>query len=220
MSGSFARAVCVIVAAALVLAATAGEASAAPKRGGWRSTRYGRRGTEIWLEYPRFTNAWGDAYRWDERNISTGIGFGFGLMWGLSDNIALEGRMVQSNHTTGPEDDQWDMDHIHVGPRYTFFTESRFQPFVGAGWAKLTLERDAGHESDLEFYRLNGYAWYATTGVDYIHSSAWSAFLRIDYTHGGYGHESVGLDETKLEDPLSSRSMAASMGVAYRIPAW
>ncbi len=213
------------VLAALLLAATALEASAAGPGRGWRSTRYGRGGAEIWVEFPRVTYPTGAGYRNELDgyfDVSEGLGFGLGLMWGISDNIAFEGRMLQTNHTAGEGDEksEWDLDLIKIGARYTFFDEYRFQPFVGAGWAKLTLERDALYGSSGSFQRLTGYGAYVTLGVDYIHSSAWGAFLRADYTHGGYGHLTVGLDESKLEDPLSGNCASATIGIAYRIPTW
>ncbi|MFH1689464.1 MAG: outer membrane beta-barrel protein [Candidatus Eisenbacteria bacterium] len=210
-----------LVLVALVLAATVLEASAARPGRGWRSTRYGRGGAEIWAEFPRVTFATGAGYR-EEFDVTEGLGFGFGMMWGVSDNIAFEGRMLQTNHTVGAGEEkrEWDLDLIKVGARFSFFEEYRFQPFVGAGWAKLTLERDTGYDSSDPFERLTGYGAYVTLGVDYIHSSAWSAFLRADYTHGGYGHHAVGLTENALDDPLSGNCASVTVGIAYRIPAW
>ena len=208
--------------AALLIAAAAMEASAARPAGrNWRSSRYGRKGAEIWAEFPRVTLPVGAGYR-EEYDVTEGMGFGFGLMWGISDNFALEGRVLQTNHTTGSGDEEreWDIDHIKIGPRFTFLTERRFQPFVGVGWSKLTLERDIGEDASEDFERLTGYGAYVTAGVDYIHNSQWSAFLRVDYTHGGYGHLTVGLDEEGLDDPLSGNCVSAAVGVSYRIPAW
>lgn len=210
-----------LVLAALFLAATVLEASAARPGQGWRSTRYGRRGAEIWAEFPRVTYATGAGYR-EEFDVTEGVGFGFGLMWGVSDNIAVEGRMLQTNHSVGEDEEksEWDLDVIKVGARYGFFEEYRFQPFVGAGWAKITLERDVSYDSSNPFERLTGYGAYVTLGVDYIHSSAWGAFLRADYTHGGYGHHTVGLEEGALDDPLSGNCASVTIGIAYRIPSW
>lgn len=209
-----------LVLAALMVATTAIEASAS-SRSGWRSTRYGRRGAEISVEYPRVVFPAGAGYRM-EYDAAQGSGFGFGLMWGISDNIAFEGRMLQTNHVVGADEEerQWDIDLLSVGVRYSFFEEYRLQPFAGVGWAKLTMERDAGSASPDPFERLTGYGGYVTIGIDYIHSSAWSAFLRGDYTHGGYGHYTLGLEEEALEDPLSGNCASVSLGVAYRIPVW
>jgi outer membrane protein W len=210
-----------LVLAAVLLAGAVTEASAARPQGRWRSTRYGRKGAEIWVEFPRATFATGAGYR-EEYDVTEGFGFGFGLMWGITDVIALEGRMLQTNHTTGAgeEERDWDIDHAKVGARFNFLGEKRFQPFVGAGWAKLTLERDAGSDSSDDFERLTGYGAYVTLGVDYIHNSSWSAFFRADYTHGGYGHLTIGLEEEKLDDPLSGNCASVTLGIAYRIPAW
>ena len=210
-----------LVLAVLMLVVTAADASATRAGRNWRSSRYGRKGAEIWAEFPRVTLPMGAGYR-EEYDVTHGMGFGFGLMWGISDNLALEGRILQTNHTTGSgdEEQQWDIDHIKIGPRFTFFTENRLQPFAGVGWSKLTLERDAGEDSSLQFERLTGYGAYITLGVDYIHNSQWSAFLRVDYTHGGYGHLAVGLDEGDLDETLSGNCASAALGISYRIPAW
>lgn len=207
--------------AVLFVAATALEASAERPGRGWKSTRYGRRGAEIWVEIPRMTYPTGAGYR-EEFDATEGMGFGFGLMWGISDNIAFEGRMLQTNHTVGEgeEEREWDLDIIQIGARYSLFERYRLQPFLGAGWAKLTLERDTGFDSSDPFERLTGYGAYVTLGVDYIHNSAWSAFFRADYTHGGYGHHTIGLEENKLDEPLSGNCVSVAVGVAYRIPAW
>ena len=42
-----------LVVAAVILTATAVEASAASSGRGWRATRYGRKGAELWVEFPR-----------------------------------------------------------------------------------------------------------------------------------------------------------------------
>jgi outer membrane protein W len=208
-----------LVLAAVILTATAVEASAASSGRGWKSTRYGRKGGEMWVEFPRVVLATGAGYSGDY-DVSEGLGFGLGMMWGISDNIAFEGRMLQSNHTVGSEEKEWDIDLFLLGARYTFLEENRFQPFAGMGWAKMTLERDAGFTSSDPFERLTGYGAYVTIGVDYIHNSSWSGFFRADYTHGGYGHWTLGLDEATLDDPLSGNCVSMTLGMAYRIPAW
>jgi len=210
-----------LILVALMLAATAMDASAARSGGRWKSSRYGRKGAEVWVEFPRVAWPMGAGYR-EEYDVTEGMGFGFGLMWGISDNLALEGRILQTNHTTGSGDEerQWDIDNVNIGPRFTFFTENSFQPFVGVGWAKLTLERDAGEDSSEGFERLTGYGAYVALGVDYIHNSQWSAFLRADYTHSGYAHLAIGLDEIELDESLSGNCASVAIGVAYRIPAW
>ena len=207
-----------LVVVAMTLAATAVEASEARPGRGWRSTRYGRKGAEISVEFPRVLYATGAGYR-EDYDVIEGLGFGFGLMWGISDNIAFEGRMLQSNHTAAAEN-EWDIDLIKLGARYTFFEEYRFQPFAGTGWAKMTLERDVASGSDGSPERLTGYGAYVTIGVDYIHSSAWSGFFRADYTHGGYGYRIIGWKEDPPDKPLSGNCASMTLGVAYRIPSW
>jgi len=206
------------IAVAMTLVATAVEPSAARSGSRWRSTRYGRKGAEIFAEFPRVLYATGTAYS-GGYDVAEGLGFGFGLMWGISDNIAFEGRMLQSNHTVDADGSEWDIDLIMAGARYTFFEEYRFQPFVGAGWAKMTFERDVNSSGD-SFERLTGYGGYATIGVDYIHSGAWSGFFRADYTHGGYGHRIAGLEEESLDKPLSGNCVSMTLGIAYRVPSW
>jgi outer membrane protein W len=173
----------------------------------------------MWVEFPRLVFATGAGYAGDY-DVTEGLGFGLGMMWGISDNIAFEGRMLQSNHTVGSEEKEWDIDLFLLGARYTFLEENRYQPFVGTGWAKMTMERDVGLTSSDPFERLTGYGAYVTVGIDYIHSSSWSGFFRADYTHGGYGHWTLGLDEAKLDDPLSANCVSMTLGLAYRIPAW
>ncbi len=219
LRNSHTQAAVALVAAAVILAATAVEASAASHGRGWKSTRYGRKGAELWVEFPRLLFATGAGYR-ENYDVTEGLGFGLGMMWGISDNIAFEGRMLQTNHTAGAEDKEWDIDLLKVGARYTFLDEYRFQPFVGTGWAKMSIERDTGFESEDPFERMTGYGAYVTIGVDYIHSSSWSGFFRADYTHGGYGHRTIGLEDETLDEPLSGNSVAVTLGVAYRVPAW
>jgi outer membrane protein W len=221
LGNSHTLSVVALVLAAVILTATAVEVSAASSGRGRKSTRYGRKGAEMWVEFPRVVFATGAGYR-EDYDVTEGLGFGFGMMWGISDNIAFEGRMLQSNHTVGSEEEEkeWDIDLFLLGARYTFLEESRFQPFVGTGWAKMTMERDTGFASSDPFERLTGYGAYVTIGIDYIQSSSWSGFFRADYTHGGYGHWTLGLDETTLDDPLSGNCVSMTLGVAYRIPAW
>jgi len=202
----------------LLLAAAVADARNVGTGRGWRSTRYGRTGAEITAE-GRYLSASGGGHTGD-RNVDPGPGFGFGLMWGISDNIALEGRLLQTDHTTADEEHGWDINLLHVGPRYTFFTENKFQPFVGAGWAKMTIERDTSYSEGGSFERYTGYAWYAAVGVDYIHSSAWSFFVRGDYTKGGYGYQTIGLEGDSIDPPLKGECIAVSLGLSYRIPAW
>ena len=213
------RTIVALVAVAVTLAATAAAASASHLNRGWKSTRYGRKGAEISLELPRVLYATGAGYSGDY-DVTEGLGFGFGLMWGISDNIAFEGRMLQSNHTVGADEIEWDIDLIMAGARYTFLAEYRFQPFVGTGWAKMTLERDVSATASGSFERLIGYGAYVTVGVDYINSSAWSGFFRADYTHGGYGYRLIGTEEDPPDEPLSGNCVSMTLGITYRVPTW
>ena len=208
-----------LVVAAVTLAATAVEASGSRRDRGWKSTRYGRNGAEISLELPRVLYATGAGYT-EDYDVSEGLGFGLGLMWGISDKIAFEGRMLQSNHTVGADEIEWDIDIIMAGARYTFLVEHRLQPFVGTGWAKMSLERDVSATSSGSFERLIGYGAYATVGVDYIHSGAWSGFFRADYTHGGYGYRLIGTQEDPPDEPLSGNCVSMTLGITYRVPTW
>ena len=208
-----------IVAVAVALAATAVESSAARPGRGWKSTRYGRKGVEISAELPRVLYATGAGYT-EDYDVTRGLGFGFGLMWGMSDNIAFDGRIVQSNHTVGAEESEWDIDLFQLGGRYTFFEEYRFQPFVGTGWVRMSMERDVGFLSSDDFERLTGYGAYVAIGIDYIRSGAWSGFFRADYVHGGYGHRIVGSQEDPPDKPLSGNCVSMTLGITYRVPSW
>ena len=219
LGSSHVRTAVALVALTVTLAATAVEASAARPDRGWKSTRYGRKGAEISVELPRVLFATGAGYSGDY-DVSEGLGFGFGLMWGISDNIAFEGRMLQSNHTIGAEESEWDIDLVMIGARYTFFNEYRFQPFAGTGWAKMTLESDVRFSSSDSFERLNGYGAYVAIGVDYIRSGAWSGFFRADYVHGGYGYRIIGMEEDSPDKPLSGNCVSMTLGLTYRVPAW
>jgi hypothetical protein len=212
-------AVCVFSVLLVLFASVTAEARNVGTGRGWRSTRYGRDGAEISVEIPRYATASGDAHL-EERNVKPGLGFGFDLMWGISNNIAFEGRMLQSDHETGIKTEQWDINLLEVGPRFTFFTENRFQPFVGGGWAKMTFERDTKYSEGGKFERYTGYAWYASIGLDYIHSSAWSFFLRGDYVKGGYGYASLGYEGESVSPPLKSECASVSIGLTYRVPMW
>ena len=210
-----------LVLAVVVLTATAVEASAARSGRDRKTTRYGRKGAEITVEIPHLLLATGAGYRGDY-DVPGGWGFGFGLMWGISDNIAFEGRMLQSNHTADSAEGEkpWDIDEVKIGARYGFLPETRVQPFVAVGWAKISMERDTGYESVDPFERLTGYGAYVTLGVDYIFSSTWYSFFRTDYTHAGYSHRVLGLDEEKLDEPLSGNCVSMSLGFAYKIPSF
>jgi hypothetical protein len=210
--------VLVWLAVAALLAAAAADASAQSRRGRWRSSRYGRTGAELSIEFPRLGAATGRGFS-EERDLEAGMGIGFGLMWGFSDNLALEARMVQTNHKGGPDEVEWDMDQVMIGGRFTFLTEDVFQPFVGLGFARVALERD---ESPLEagFERVSWLGGYVAAGLDFVWSSQWSGFLRADYSVVGSGHETIGTDEADLGSKERGNAAAVSLGITYRIPSW
>ncbi len=207
--------VCAVLLAALVLS-TAADAT---ERSAWRSSRYGRKGAEVWFEIPRYGMPTGKGYR-EEYDLDPGLGFGFGIMFGFTDNLAFEGMMIQTNHVASAEEKDWDLDIIHVGMRRTFFETNVLQPFVGLGWAKLALELDVDPEASGDFHRLTGYGGYASLGLDYVPSASWSFFVRADYTLGGFSHSTIGTEEDKFLEPLKANTLAVSLGVAYRVPTW
>jgi hypothetical protein len=194
-------------------------AAEAADRSSWRSSRYGRKGAEIWFEIPRYGMPTGKGYR-EDYDLDPGLGFGFGIMFGFTENLAFEGMMLQTNHLASADERDWDIDIIHIGLRRTFFENNLLQPFVAAGWAKLALELDSSIEQGGDFHRLTGYGGYASIGVDYIPSASWSFFFRTDYTMGGFSHRTIGTEEDKFKEPLKANNLAVSFGVAYRIPTW
>ena len=84
----------------------------------------------------------------------------------------------------------------------------------------MTFERDTKYSEGGKFERYTGYAWYASIGLDYIHSSAWSFFLRGDYVKGGYGYASLGYEGESVSPPLKSECASVSIGLTYRVPMW
>jgi hypothetical protein len=208
-----------LVLAILVAAVLVVDAGAQRPERRWRANPYGRTGAEISVEFPRFGVATGRAYS-EERDIGPGMGIGFGIMWGISDNLALDGRMVQTNHTSETGDIQWDVDQVLVGGRYTFNTESALQPFVGLGFARVALERDQPSPTGVEFERISWYGGYLTGGVDFIWSRQWSGFVRADYSVAGFGHETIGNDEADLGKKQHGDFGAVTLGITYRIPSW
>ena len=87
----------VLIAAALLVPATASaEDGPAAAR---RTNRYGRVGSEIWIEAPRITFATGGGYRNGAElnddyavdiDLGTGVGFGFGVFFAISAWSTLE----------------------------------------------------------------------------------------------------------------------------------
>jgi hypothetical protein len=217
------------VALAFVLIATSVSSAQTTGRPRWRSSRYGRRGAEIWLEAPRLVFATGSGYKngteipggvTNDLDLSPGLGFGFGLLFGVSDKVGLEARVVQTTHSVPDSDMRWDLDQIHVGGRYTFFYDRPIQLFLGAGGARSTLEFDTTESLLTEFERLTGFGWYVTGGVDYVISSRWVVSLRADYTVMKYARVQVGTSEDDIEDPLDGSSLGASLTINYRVPVW
>jgi hypothetical protein len=202
----------------VILAALPTGALAQSSRGRWRSSRYGRTGAELSVDFPRFGFATGRGFS-GERDLGAGMGIGFGIMWGISDNLALEAHMVQTNHKSAPDEAEWDIDQVLIGGRVTFLTEDAFQPFVGLGFARVALERD---ESLLNagFERVSWLGAYFTVGLDYVWSSQWSGFLRADYSIAGSGHETTGTTEADLGSRERGDAGAVSLGITYRIPSW
>jgi outer membrane protein W len=152
--------------------------------------------------------------------ISDGFGFGFGITFGFTDNIALEGWVLQTNHEVSATGEDWDLDVAVVGARYTFFSENRLQPFVGAGLVRHALERDPGESGVGEFVRLTGIGWGVSAGVDYFLSARFIVSARLEHAWVDYDLSLVGIDETSLDDPLDGDCLSVSLALGYRIPMW
>jgi outer membrane protein W len=190
---------------------------------------FSRKGAEIYVEIPRFSAPLGDAYENGaaiggdheaDIAISNGLGFGFGISFGFTDNIALEGRIVQTNHEVAATEEDWDLDVAVVGARYTFFNDGRLQPFVGVGLVRHALEWDPGESGAGEFVRLTGIGWGASAGADYFVSSRFILSARVEHAWVGYNLSQVGIDETSLEDPLNGNCVSVSLALGYRVPTW
>ncbi len=204
------------VATAWLAVATPARAQSAPAR--FRTGMYGRGGAEIWGEFPRFGVPVGSGYS-GEYDLGSGAGFGFGLMLGFSDKLAVEGRMAQTKHKA-PDDRTWDIDQYFVGARYTFRHEKPVQPFVALGGARLSMEwtdRDGGLS---DFERLWGYGAYGTVGLDYVISSRWAVGLRADYVWARYTRANIGTEESDLDESLDSSAIAFSLSLHYRVPVY
>ena len=214
--GIRAAAALVLVAMLAALACPANADTPARPR---RSGRYGRKGAEIWLEAPRYVLPTGRGYKGDY-DIEGGVGFGFGVMFAFSDNLALEGRIVQTTHDLAASELAWDMDQALVGVRYGFMYDRALQPYVGLGGARVSLEWDRTDELLTEFRRTSGYGVYATLGVDYILSNRWVAGFRIDYVEMKYAEVIVGTDNYTLDDAIDGSSFGASLSIHYRVPVW
>lgn len=196
-------------------------AVAAPARGDEPSpfSGYGRKDAEIWVETPRYTLPFGEAYV-NKRRIENGWGFGFGFMIGLTDAIAVEGRVAQSWHKVLSTDEWWDLDHAFVGVRYTFSPESDAQPFIGIGGVRLSLERRVEIETSSDFRRATGYGAYVTAGVDRILSPRFVLTIRGDYYVMSYTREFVGVNEDDFNGEPRGDGAGVSLCLGYRVPTW
>lgn len=214
-----ARAAAVLLSLAALLVATAAPAVAADSQRRWRSSRYGRKGAEVWVEAPRYVFPIGKGYK-DEYDIAGGSGFGFGVMFAFSDNLALEGRLLQTAHSMAGDDSQWDVSQTLVGFRYGFRYERALQPYVAAGGSRVSLERDSVESQATEFRRLSGYGAYGTLGVDYVFSTRWVVGLRADYVRMRYTESIVGTESDTIDDAIDGSSIGLSLSVHYRVPTW
>jgi hypothetical protein len=226
-----ARTAAVAIGVVFVLSALSSAQSLRPPR--WRTGRYDRQGAEIWLEAPRFVAATGKGYRngaklydgataeddkIEDLDLEPGWGFGFGLMFALSGNVAVEGRVVQTNHDVSASGLSWDLDQFFAGGRYVFRHDRRVQIFLGAGGARHALEFDTGESLVTDFQRLSGFGWYVSTGVDYVASSRWVVSLRADYVSMEYGSVHIGTSEEDIADPFDGSAFGVSLSVNYRVP--
>ena len=218
--GARARAMVVAVATIAFAAALATDAAAA--RGGPRT---GRKGAEMSGDFPRLTFPVGGGYsdednppEWPDgssKSIDSGWGFGFGVLFGFSDTIALEGHMAQSSHSAGGTN--WDLDSFWVGGRFIFLPESRWQPYAGIGGTRLALETDDPSGSDL-FTRLAGIGPLFYGGVDYVLSNRWIVELRVEYALVKFDDANIGLKEVQLDEPIDGSVFTLALSFAYRIP--
>lgn len=184
-----------------------------------RSLPSTRKGVDLWFEVPKVGIGLGDAYS-GEHNIETGWGFGFGGIFGLTDNIAIVGRVGQTNHTVDATDRMWDLDHRMVGLRYTLFADGRWQPFVSLGYVHQNLEFDQGDDIAGDFQRLTGDGFFGSLGVDYFWSARLFFNVHVDYTLVGYDEGLDGIEPVDFDDPLDGDSATVSLGIGYRIPTW
>ena len=212
-----ARAVVVAVAAIAITAGLAVDACGGP--------RTGRKGAEMSGDFPRLTFPVGSGYsdednppEWPDdssKSIDAGWGFGFGLLFGFSDNIVIEGHMAQSNHSAGATD--WDLDIFWAGGRFIFMHEDRWQPFVGIGGARLALETDDPAQSAL-FTRLAGIGPFFYGGVDYVLSNRWILELRVEYAMVKFNEANIGLAAVELEESIDGSVLTLALSFSYRIP--
>jgi len=189
-----------------------------------------RRGVELWVEAPRLLFPVGEGYVsgitiGDEPEpyvgdhfLENGWGFGFGGLYGFADNVAVEARIVQSNHTVESTDYDWDIEQVYVGLRYTLVGEGSLQPFASAGVARNTLEWSPRGDQSGEFVRLWGYGWAVSGGVDYLLSSRWVLSLRADYIAADYREALISTTEYDIDDALGGGAVGVTLAIAYRVP--
>jgi opacity protein-like surface antigen len=207
----------VVGAVLLALVPQHAEASRASRAGVPTS----RKGAEIWVEAPRYALPAGDGYVGEyalEYEPPEGLGFGFGIMFGIADKVGIVGRLVQSNHKVLSTGDHWDLDQAFVFLKYAFIGDGRAQPFVGAGYVHYSLEWDPGEDETGDFTRLTGHGFGVSAGVDYFYSPRIIVSLRADYSIGGYSRRFIGTDEETLDEPLDGSTFGASITIGYRVP--
>lgn len=206
-----------VFAAAVLLTLVLAASMAAPAHA--RSLPSTRKGVDLWFEFPKVGVGMGEGYS-GEYGIDTGWGFGFGGIFGVTDNVALVGRVGQTNHTVSSTDRMWDMDQRMAGLRFTFFAGERWQPFLAAGYVHQSLEFDRGDDVVGDFQRLTGDGVFASTGLDYFWSARLFFNVHVDYTLVGYDEALDGIEEVKFDDPLDGDNVTVSLGVGYRVPTW
>jgi outer membrane protein W len=215
-----------VIALALALSViafvdVAGAKIAGAPKPGRRFGLYSRKGAEIWVEAPRYAVPIEQGYTGEYR-IDNAWGFGFGVMFSLSDRVLAEGRVLQTVHSVAATDTvigkEWDLDEAMVGVRYLLATDDSFQPYVGLGGARLALEWNPTDGNPNHFARLTGYGGYATAGVDYVVSPRWVIGVRADYILMNYANSLIGTEEGTLD--LRGDVLAFSASLNYRVPVW
>ncbi len=177
-----------------------------------------RRGTaEVWVEFPRFAEPFGDGYVGDYA-ITNGWGFGLGVSFGFADRLCLEGRALQTNHTVGDAD--WDLDLAYAGFKFCMIRDSPFQPFLSAGYVRQNLETDASYAHHNEYVRLTGHGILASVGMDYYRSDRFFITLRVEYAFVDYSYAILGTSEADEWESLDGCMLSASIGIGYRAPVW
>jgi hypothetical protein len=172
---------------------------------------------EVWVEFPRFTEPFGDDYVGDYA-LTNGWGFGLGVSFGLADKLCLEGRSLQTNHTI--EDAEWDLDLAYVGLKYCMVRDSPFQPFLSAGYVRQNLETDLSCVEENEYVRLTGHGILASAGMDYFRNNKFFITLRVEYAFVDYSYGVFGTEEQDLAESFDGRVLSASIGLGYRAPIW